>query len=90
MLSTRHLVLKAITGKLKPRFVGPSQVQAQVGANAFRLALPNTMWVHPVFNISLLRPYKGEYKPPGPIEVEWEAEYEVEKIIHHRGNGRRW
>ena len=58
-------------------------------ANAFRLALPNTMQVHPVFNISLLQPYQGEYKPPGPIEVEEEAEYEVEKIIRHHGNGRR-
>ena len=89
MLSTCYLVLKAITGKLKPRFVGPFRVRAQVGANAFRFTLPNTKRVHPVFNISLLQPYRGEYKPPGPIEVEKEAEYEVEKIIRHCANGRR-
>ena len=29
MVSTRHLVLKAITGKLKPKFVGPFQVEAK-------------------------------------------------------------
>ena len=41
-----------------------------MGANAFELTLPATMQVHPVFNISLLRPYQGKYRPPGPIEVE--------------------
>ena len=47
------------------------------------------MRVHPVFNISLLQPYQEEYKSLGPIEVKEEAEYEVDKIIKHRGNGRR-
>ena len=37
MLSTHHLVLKAIAGKLEPRFVGPLQVEAQVGASALDL-----------------------------------------------------
>ena len=45
--------------------------------NAFRLILPTTMQIHPVLNVSLLRPYQGDYIPPGPIEVEGEAEYEV-------------
>ena len=81
MLSKCHLVLKAVTGKLKLRFVGPFQVEAQVGANAFKLTLPAIMQIHPVFNVSLLRPYQGEYKPPEPIEVERVAEYVVEKII---------
>ena len=70
MLSIRHLVLKAIIGKLKPRFVGPFPVEAQVGANAFKLTLPNTMRVHPVFNVSLLQPYQEDNKPARPIEVE--------------------
>ena len=90
MLKTRNLALKAITIKLKARFIGPFQVEAQVGTNAFTLTLPTTMRVHPVFNVSLLQPYQWEYKPPGPVEVEGEAEYKVEKIIHHRSNGKRW
>ena len=52
-----------------------------MGANAFKLSLPATMQIHAVFNISLLRPYQGEYRPPGPIEVERESYYEVEKIM---------
>ena len=90
MLIIYRLVLKAARRKLKPRFKGPFWVEAQVGANTFKLTPAATMWVHPVFNISLLRPYQGYYTPPGPIEVEAEAEYEVDKIIQNHGNGRRW
>ena len=69
MLSTRQLVLKAVTRKPKPPFVRPFQVEAQVGANTFKLILPTTMQVHQVFNISLLQPYQGEYIPLGPSEI---------------------
>ena len=81
MLSSCHLVLKAVTRKLKPRFIGPFRVEAQVQANTFKLTQPATMRVHPVFNIALLQPYQGEYKPSGPIEVEGEVEYKVKKIM---------
>ena len=90
MLTTRYLVLKVVTGKLKPRFVGSFQAEEQIGANAFKLTLPATMQIHRAFNVSLLWPYQGEYKPPVPIEIEGKAEYEVEKIIQHCVNGRRW
>lgn len=89
LLSTRHLQLKSAPGKMKPRFIGPFRVIRLIGANAFELALPESMKVHPVFNVSLLRKYYGEYSPPGPIIVEGEVEYEVDRIIRHRGNGKR-
>ena len=89
LLSTRYLQLKAISGKMKPRFVGPFCVLCAVDANAFELDLPATMRVHPVFNVSLLRLYHGVYSPPGPIIVEGEVEYEVDRIIRHRGKGKR-
>ena len=57
--------------------------------NAFELDLPATMRVHPVFNVSLLRLYHGVYSTPGPIIVEGEFEYEVDRIIRHRGKGKR-
>ena len=81
LLSTRHLQLKATTGKMKPNFVGPFHVLRAVGTNAFQLDLPMTMNVHPVFNISSLCLYHGVYSPPGPIIVEGEAEYEVDRIL---------
>ena len=70
MLNTHYLLLKAVIGKLKPRFVGPFRAEEQLGANNFKPTLPATMQVHPVFNVSLLRPFQGDYKPPGPIQVE--------------------
>ena len=86
--STRYLSLWSSPGKLKPRFIGPFQVTKAVGTNVFGLDLPTTMKVHQIFNVYLLLKLQGEYKPPGPIIVNGEAEYEVEKIIRHRGNGK--
>ena len=56
--------------------------------NAFELELPTTMKVHPVFNVSLLCKLQGDYRLPGPIIVDGEAKYKVEKILRHRGNGK--
>ena len=81
LLSTRYFLLRSSPGKLKPPFVRPFQVTKAVGANAFALELPTTMKVHPLFNVSLLCKLQGEYKPPGPIIVDGEAEYKVEKIV---------
>ena len=42
------------------------------------------MRVHPVFNVSLLKVYKGTLQRPAPVEVEGQTEYEIEKILAHR------
>ena len=45
-------------GKLAPRFVGPYEILKKVGPVAFELALPPDFPpVHPVFHVSLMRPY---------------------------------
>ena len=60
LLSTRNLNLKGVSGKLKPRFVGPFQVIKMVGENAAELQLPDAMKLHPVFNVELLKLYTGD------------------------------
>ncbi|KAJ9521071.1 hypothetical protein QJQ45_022792 [Haematococcus lacustris] len=59
-----------------------------VGPVAVRLDLPQAMArMHPVFHVSLLRPYTSEH-PHLPPPVEWLDEaplYEVEKLLAHRG-----
>ena len=56
MLDTKNLSLAACkTKKLKPRFVGPFKVLRQVGLVSFKIALPDSMKVHPVFHVSLLK-----------------------------------
>ena len=67
-----------------------------VGTNAVKLHLPHSMWIHPVINISCLKPYK-ECLPgqstvcPGPMEVteDRDEEYEVEQIVDSCWKGWR-
>ena len=62
---------------------------------AYELDLPSGWKIHPVFHVSNLRRYgrserfaRGE-KPPPPILVDGEEEYEVESILRHKGKGAR-
>ncbi len=56
-LSSKHITLSG-NKKLKPRYVGPFTITKVVFKNAYKLALPSDWEIHPVFNVSLLKPYK--------------------------------
>ena len=102
MLSTANLSYRGKTAKLLPKFVGPYPVVAVKGPNAYELKLPVTLMVHPVFNVSRLKPFvdgshqfpeRRQEDRPAPELVDDGAEvYEVEKILDSRTNlfaGRR-
>ena len=66
---------------------------------AYRLDLPASLQVHPVFHVSLLRPYLKPSvfpdrqlapPPPPPVTVGNDTEYEVESILDRRLHRHRF
>jgi hypothetical protein len=76
--------------KLDFRSLRPFSVVKQINDVAFRLELPPSMKIHPVFHISLLEPYKESsipgrsQVPPPPIEIGGQEEFEVSEILDSR------
>jgi hypothetical protein len=76
--------------KIDFRHLGPFLVVKQINDVAFRLELPPSMKIHPVFYVSLLEPYKESSIPgksqvlPPSIEIEGQEEFEVSKILDSR------
>ncbi|KAB2625792.1 hypothetical protein D8674_017452 [Pyrus ussuriensis x Pyrus communis] len=56
--------------KLQPRFYGPFEVLAKVGLVAYKLKLPETSKLHPVFHVSCLNKHLGiQIQPTMPLPV---------------------
>jgi transposase InsO family protein len=91
-LSTRNLKFKSGNcPKIQDRFCGPFTIEERVGQVSYKLTLPETMRVHPVFHVELLREYKGEeFTPPPPILCEDGVEkHTISKILKVKGSGKR-
>ena len=88
MLSTSGVNLSiAGTNKLAPCFVGPLKVLERSIEVAYKLDLPETMRIHNVIQVSLLKRYHsdGRAKPPPPCKIIGdEPEWEVEQVLNHR------
>jgi transposase InsO family protein len=95
-LSTDNLRLTRASRKLTEKWLGPYEITKLIGDNAVELRLPKSMRIHPVVNISRVRPYKERLKGqstfrPGPVQVteDRELEYEVDHIVDSRLKGNR-
>ena len=75
------------------KILGPFKVIEKRGS-LYKLDLPNTIKVYPVFPVVLLfkdpdNALSGRVnEPPLPINIEGELEYEVEEILALRKKGR--
>ena len=76
--------------KLDWKRLGPYLIEEKIGTQAYRLQLPPSLKVHPVFHVSLLDRYNesdipGRVQPsPPPVIVENQLEYEVEEVLDSR------
>ena len=86
-LLRRHISTTRPSSKLDVRRLGPFPIIEQVGTSAFRLDLPRSMRIHPVFHVSLLEPHVANtfpgrnVAPPPPLHVDGLPEFEVHKIL---------
>lgn len=66
MLSTRDLTLKHPSRKLAPRYVGPFRITKVISRHAYELDLPQDWQIHPVVNITRLKPVPSDARFPQP------------------------
>jgi len=93
-LQRKHLLTTQQLNKLDHKQIGPYTILEKVGSRAYKLDLPATVKIHPVFYINLLEPTAStepipvhHQPPPPPIIVQEQQEWKVEKILdsrHHR------
>ena len=70
-----------------PKYAGPFPVLEVIGEQAYRLQLPDSMPVHPVFHTELLHGWRSDGRhqpPPAPTIIDGVEEYTVEEILSHR------
>uniref|UniRef100_A0A8C6PG22 Gypsy retrotransposon integrase-like protein 1 n=1 Tax=Nothobranchius furzeri TaxID=105023 RepID=A0A8C6PG22_NOTFU len=93
-LPSKDIPLNAATRKLSPRCKGPFKVLDVPSSTTVRLDLPQTLRVHPVFHVSLVKPVVTSSlcptpAPPPPARMhEGGLVYTVRKILDSRPRGR--
>ena len=81
------------TAKLAPQRYGPFPIDKKSSPVTYRLTLPPSMKIHPVFHIDLLTRYREteahgpNYERPPPDIIDGKPEWEVEKIINSQLHG---
>lgn len=75
--------------------MGPFPVKMKVNTAAYKITLPDSFCIHPVFHVSLVKslvadPFLGRTPPPpAPILGDGYEEFKVEDILdsrHHQGS----
>ena len=93
-LESKNLKLRHESKKLAPKREGPFVITEVLNPLNYRLSLPESWRIHPIFHASLLSPFKhtdvhGEnFIRPPPDLIEEQPEYEIEAIISHRRSGK--
>ena len=93
LLSTENLKLyNQPCKKFRDRFIGPYKVQQKISPVAYRLDLPNTVRIHLVFHISMLKPYNSDTPDADPVDhipargeyISGDNVYTIDNIQDHK------
>jgi len=86
-LLRKNVKTRRPSDKLDHKKLGPFEIEEVKGPVNYKLKLPRTMEIHPVFHVSLLEPAPPG-APPAPVtevqNLDPNAEYDVEEILEHR------
>ena len=90
LLNTVNLSFKNCPKKLQRRYCGPFEIVERVGRLAYRLDLPTDWVIHPVFHVSLLRPWRvssfvqdDDDQPGLELDIN-EPTWDVERLLRWR------
>ena len=70
------------SAKLDSLQLGPFKVEERLRNDNYRLKLPSSMRIHPIFHVSLLKPTVNEETSEAPVAMD--DSYEVEKVLGKR------
>lgn len=89
-LNTKNHKTQRPCTKLDHKRIGPFKITAKVGSHAYKLVLPSSIHIHPVFHASLLTPAANKsledipgriIEPPPPVEIKGEEEWVVREVL---------
>lgn len=63
----QHSAIHRTSYKMSKRYFGPFSIIARIGQVAYKLLLPQSSKIHPVFHISILKKFIGNPPPNSPI-----------------------
>ena len=94
-LATKNLQLTHASHKLTERWLGPYTIIGLAGPNAMKLKLPRSLQIHPVVNVSRIKPYLGTMEgqtpyQPGPVHMtedrdnEWKVDHIMDSCLKNK------
>ena len=90
MLDARHMRTSRLSQSLDYKNLGPFRITKVIDNCAYKLELPDSMKIHPVFHPWLLHLYNGNPLPgqvqsdSAPVVIDGEDEWDVTEIVNSR------